>query len=87
MLPDSYTCRCGVNNIFSSYAYANWEFIQRHFCTGCGRMNRIFEGELLSDEKETTETQKPDSFGLEGCAPAPKKSPVKKKVRPKKGKT
>ncbi len=84
MLPDSYTCRCGVNNIFSSYVYANWEFVMKHNCT-CGRQNRILEGKVL-DEEETTETSQP----IGGCLGRPgvssEKSPVKKKVRPKKGK-
>ena len=84
MLPDSYICKCGVNNLFSSYVYANWEFVMKHICT-CGRQNRILEGVLL-DEEETTETKEPPCKNVRGAYHASKKSPVKKKVRPKKGK-
>ncbi len=87
MLPDNYTCRCGVKNWFSSFVYANWEFTLGTFCENCGRMNRIFEGEVLSDEKEeTAETQEPPRKNVKGAYHASKKSPIKKKVRPEEGK-
>ena len=43
-LETGYVCDCGQFHEFIPYVYAHWTIDLDHFCTECGRTNRVREG-------------------------------------------